>query len=197
MTAIRINLLPHREQRRAMQQKTLVAMAVAAALAGLLVVGIGHVVIAGMQDTQAKRNAFLTQEIARLDARIKEIAELKEKTNSLLARKQVVESLQVNRAQMVHLFDEMARRMPDGLYLKSFKQAGEKLTFQGYAQSSARVSTLMRNIEASEWMAAPTLIEVHAATLNKLRVHEFILEARQVAPKVASPEDGMGEAGKP
>lgn len=198
MNTIRINLLPHREQRRARQQKALIALLAAAALAGLAVVGIGHLVIARMQDHQAQRNAFLKAEIAKLDAQIKEIAQLREKTNALLARKQVIEELQVHRAEAVHLFDELARRMPDGMYLKSFKQTGNRLNLTGYAQSSARVSVLMRNIEASPWLDAPRLIEVKVSNQNNLRVNEFALEAQQIVPDNAA-EGGAsdGKAGQP
>jgi type IV pilus assembly protein PilN len=182
MTAIRINLLPHREEKRAQQQKALVAMIVSAALAGLAVVIIGHIMINGMIDHQNRRNDFLKQEIAKLDEQIKEISQLKAKTNALLERKKVVEALQVNRAETVHLFDELARQLPDGMYLKSLKQSGDKLTLSGFAQSSARVSTLMRNIETSKWLKAPRLIEVQAADKDKQRVNTFILEAQQTVP---------------
>lgn len=197
--AIRINLLPHREQRRALQQKTLIAMIAGAALAGLAIVAVGHFVLAGMMDRQDQRNAFLKSEIAKLDVQIKEIAQLKEKTNALLARKQVVETLQVNRAEVVHLFDELARQLPDGLYLKSLKQAGDKLTLTGYAQSSARVSTLMRNIEASEWLNAPRLIEVKVSKLNNQRANEFSLEAKQTVPGPPAPANAAPpkKAGQP
>lgn len=184
MSTIRINLLPHREQRRALQQKALVALLASAALAGLAAVVVGHFVIAGMKDHQDQRNAFLKTEIARLDGQIKEIAQLKEKTNALLARKQVVEALQVNRAETVHMFDELARQLPEGMYLKSLKQTGNKLILSGYAQSSARVSNLMRNIEASPWLDAPRLIEVKVSTQNNVRVNEFSLEANQTVPDI-------------
>ncbi|MDD4880563.1 MAG: PilN domain-containing protein [Gallionellaceae bacterium] len=199
MTAIRINLLPHREQRRALQQKTLVALIVGSALAGLVAVVLGHFIITGMKDQQDQRNTFLKVEIAKLDAQIKEIAQLKEKTNALLARKQVVEELQVNRAEVVHLFDELARQLPEGMYLKSIKQAGNKLTLSGYAQSSARVSTLMRNIENSQWLNAPRLIEVKTADQNKMRVNEFSLEATQTVPVAPAGSGTSSEqkAGKP
>lgn len=197
MTAIRVNLLPHREQRRALQQRTLIAVLALVALAGLLTVGIGHLVIGHMQDTQYARNNFLQLQIAELDKRINEIAELKDKTQSLLSRKQVVESLQVNRAEVVHLFDELARRLPEGMYLKGFKQAADKLNLRGYAQSSARVSALMRNIEASEWMDNPVLVEVRSATLNNRRVHEFILDAKQKVPATLPTPDTPAEAAKP
>jgi type IV pilus assembly protein PilN len=188
MTAIRINLLPHREEKRAQQQKALVAMIAASALAGLAIVIVGHMVIAGLTDRQNQRNDFLKQEIAKLDAQIKEIAQLKEKTNDLLDRKKVVEALQVNRAETVHLFDELARELPDGMYLKSLKQKDDTLTLTGFTQSSARVSALMRNIEASKWLASPRLVEVQAATQDKQRVNTFILEAKQAVP--ANPETG-------
>lgn len=201
MTAIRINLLPHREQKRAQQQKALVAMLASSALVGLALVVAGHLLISGMQDRQERRNEFLKQEITKLDAQIKEIAQLKEKTNALLARKQVVETLQVNRTEMVHLFDELAREMPDGMYLKSVKQDGDKLTLTGYAQSSARVSTLMRNIESSKWLSSPRLIEVQATDKDKQRVNTFILEAKQVVPETtpanATQATAQDKAAKP
>jgi type IV pilus assembly protein PilN len=180
--AIRINLLPHRELRRAQLQRAMVALMAGAAVAGLAIVLIGHVILSGMQSRQTARNAFLQAEIAKLDVQIAEIAKLKEKTNSLLARKQVVETLQVNRAEVVHLFDELARQLPDGMYLKSLKQTDGKLTLTGYAQSSARVSALMRNIESSEWLDAPQLVEVKVTDLNKARVNEFSLDAIQTVP---------------
>lgn len=197
--SIRINLLPHREQRRALLQKALIALIIGSALVGLAIVVLGHFVIAGMKDHQDQRNAFLKTEIAKLDVQIKEIAQLKEKTNALLARKQVVEALQVNRAEVVHLFDELARRLPDGMYLKNMKQAGNALTLTGYAQSSARVSTLMRNIEDSEWLDAPQLVEVKVANLNAIRVNEFTLGAKQTVPgQPASTEPpAKGKTGKP
>lgn len=182
MTAIRINLLPHREQKRALQQKALVAMVASAALAGLAIVVLGHITISGMQARQLERNEFLKQEIAKLDSQIKEIATLKEKTNALLDRKKVVEDLQTNRTEAVHLFDELARQLPDGMYLKSMKQSGKTITLTGYTQSSARVSTLMRNIEASKWLSNPRLIEVSSSDKEKQRVNTFSLEATQVVP---------------
>lgn len=181
-TAIRINLLPHRELRRAQLQRAMVALLAGAAVAGLAVVLLGHVILSGMQSRQAARNAFLQTEITKLDAQIAEIAQLKEKTNSLLARKNVVEELQVHRAEVVHLFDELARQLPDGMYLKSLKQSEGKLTLTGYSQSSARVSALMRNIESSEWLDEPKLIEVKVTELNKTRVNEFSLDAIQTVP---------------
>lgn len=182
MTAIRINLLPHRQIKRAQQQKAILAMLALVALVALAVVVLGHFIIAGMRDGQDRRNAFLTGEIAKLDAQIKEIAELKQKTQDLLDRKKVVEALQTNRAEVVHLFDELARRLPDGVYLKSLRQNGGTISLIGYAQSSARVSTLMRNLDESDWFESPRLIEVKSASQGGLRVHEFNLEIKTGAP---------------
>lgn len=191
MISIRINLLPHREQRRALQQKALIALMAIAAAAGIALILVGQMVLSNNLDMQNQRNELIKAETAKLDHQITEIAELKDKTNALLARKQVVEKLQVNRAEVVHLFDEISRLLPDGMYLKSLKQTGERLTITGFAQSSARVSTLMRNIETSSWLASPKLIEVKVINQNGFRVSEFSLEVAQTVP--TSPE---GKAGK-
>jgi type IV pilus assembly protein PilN len=193
MSAIRINLLPHRQIKRAQQQRLFVGMLLGAAALGALVVAGGHLLIANAKDNQTRRNELLRQEMAVLDKQIEEIKALKEKTQALLARKGVVESLQTNRAEAVHLFDELARRIPEGLYLKGLKQAGDQLSIQGYAQSSARVSTLMRNLDESPWLEAPNLVEVRAAQMDKQRVSEFNLTVRQT--KQEPPADK--EAGKP
>jgi type IV pilus assembly protein PilN len=193
MSAIRINLLPHRQIKRAQQQRLFVGMLLGAAALGALVVAGGHLLIANAKDNQNRRNELLRQEMAVLDKQIEEIKALKEKTQALLARKGVVESLQTNRAEAVHLFDELARRIPEGLYLKGLKQAGDQLSIQGYAQSSARVSTLMRNLDESPWLEAPNLVEVRAAQMDKQRVSEFNLTVRQT--KQEPPADK--EAGKP
>ena len=120
----------------------------------LAVVGLGHVVIAARIDNQNSRNNLLKGEIAKLDEQIKEIDRLRDQTQALLARKQVVETLQANRTEAVHLLDQLVRQLPDGVYLKSVKQNGTRVTLTGYAQSNARVSTLMRNIEGSPWLTA-------------------------------------------
>ncbi len=196
MTSIRVNLLPHRQIKRAQQQRNLLAMVGLVTLLALATVVLGHFIIAGMKDAQDRRNVFLKDEIAKLDAQIKEIAELKKKTDDLLERKKVVESLQTNRAELVHLFDEIARRLPDGVYLKGLKQNGSTVALQGYAQSSARVSTLMRNLDESDWFSAPRLIEVKSASQGGLRVHEFSMEVQHSAPQIPAPEGAAVDAGK-
>ena len=172
---VRINLLPHREQKRQARQRQFVSLAIGLAVLGIAMVGLGHVVIAARIDNQASRNKLLQEEIVKLDEQIKEIDKLREQTQALLARKQIVETLQANRTEAVHLLDQLVRQLPDGLYLKSVKQNGGKVTLVGYAQSNARVSTLMRNIEGSPWLATPELVEIKSVPLEKQKVNEFTL----------------------
>jgi type IV pilus assembly protein PilN len=178
MTPIRINLLPHREMRRARQQRLFALLAVATVVAAVAIVAAGHMVLMGQKANQDERNALLQQEIVKLDAQIAEIRELREKTQDLLARKDVVESLQSNRGEAVRLFDELVHRIPDGLYLKSVKQTGDQIALSGYAQSSARVSSFMRALNDADLFAEPVLVEVKAARVGPLRVNEFALNVK-------------------
>lgn len=172
---IRINLLPHRAEKRRAKQVQFIAFSVVALVIGAVIVGFVHVAISTQISYQERRNAYLNQEIARLDKQIEEIKKLREQTQSLLARKNVVENLQSTRSDVVHLLDQLLRILPDGIYLKSVKQSGYQISLVGYAQSNARVSTLMRSIEDSPWLESPTLIEIHAATASGARVSEFSL----------------------
>ena len=157
---VRINLLPHRAQKRAARKRQFVSLAVLLGIAALTVVGVVHLVLASEIDAQNSRNKLLKTEIAKIDDQIKEIDKLRDQIQQVLARKQVVESLQANRNEAVHLLDQLVRQLPDGIYLSSVKQTDAKVQIVGYAQSNARVSTLMRNIEASPWLAKPELVEV-------------------------------------
>ena len=157
---VRINLLPHREQKRAARQRQFVSIAVSLAILGLAVVGLVHGFLTAQIDNQKSRNALLKTEIAKLDEQIKEIDKLRDQIQQVLARKQVVETLQANRSEAVHLLDQVVRQLPDGIYVKAIKQVGTKVTLTGYAQSNARVSTLMRNIEGSPWLGQPELVEI-------------------------------------
>ena len=183
---VRINLLPHREQKRQARQRQFVSLAIGLAILGIAVVGLGHVVIAARIDNQNSRNRLLTTEIAKLDEQIKEIDRLRDQTQALLARKQVVETLQANRTEAVHLLDQLVRQLPDGVYLKSVRQTGTRVTLIGYAQSNARVSTLMRNVENSPWLGSPDLIEIRSIALDKQKVNEFTLavQVKRAAPAV-------------
>jgi len=171
----RINLLPHREERRKRARQHFFVVAGGTAVLGVLVVGLMHTFYAAKIETQTDRNRFLKSEIVKLDKDIAEIKKLRDEIQALLARKQVIETLQADRAQTVHLLDELVRQMPDGVYLRSVKQAGLRVNLQGYAQSNARVSTLMRNIESSPWLERPELVEVKASSIDKRRLSEFTL----------------------
>ncbi|MEO6146943.1 MAG: PilN domain-containing protein [Sulfuriferula sp.] len=193
---IRINLLPHREVKRAARQRQFTLLLGSVALLSIAVVVLGYLALDARLNTQANRNAYLKTEIAKLDKDIAAIKGLKEQTRALLARKQAVETLQTNRSNEVHLLDQLVRLLPEGLYLKSIKQTGNTINLQGYAQSSARVSSLMRNLEASPWLESPTLVEIHAATVQGLRANEFNLNVQQKQPQ-SSIEDQSKNGGKP
>jgi len=193
MTAARVNLLPHREERRKAARQHFFVVAGGTAVIGALVVVAMHGFYAAKIDTQNERNRFLKGEIAKLDKEIAEITKLKSEIQALLARKQVIETLQTDRAQTVHLLDELVRQMPEGVYLKSVRQQGLKVSVIGYAQSNARVSTLMRNIESSPWLNNPGLVEVKATTVGKRRVSEFNLNFQV---KRDEAKDASKDAGK-
>lgn len=173
---IRINLLPHREEKRKARRQQFFSLLGMVSILAALVVFLVYSVIAGYVASQEAKNDFLKKEIAVLDKDIEQIKGLKEQTQALLARKQVIESLQRDRAEAVHLLSELVTQMPEGVYIRSIKQDGRKVSLSGYAQSNARVSTLMRNIEASSWLERPILIEIKAVTVDKRRLNEFNLD---------------------
>ena len=159
---IRVNLLPHRAEKRRARQIQFILLSAISFVLGAVVVGLVHAAISTQISYQERRNNYLKQEISILDKQIEEIKKLREQTQSLLSRKTVVENLQSTRSDVVHLLDQMLRILPDGVYLKTLKQKGNQISLVGFAQSSARVSTLMRSIEDSPWLDTPTLIEVHS-----------------------------------
>lgn len=171
----RINLLPHREMRRKEQQKQFfIMLGIVVAIAGG-VWFVVHTYLDSALTNQQARNKYLEGEIVKLDKEIAEINKLKEQTAALLKRKQVVETLQDNRAEVVHLLDQLVRQLPDGMYLKSIKQQGTKVTITGYTQSQARVSTLMRNLEGSQHLQNANLVEIKAAAAGGQRINEFTM----------------------
>jgi type IV pilus assembly protein PilN len=189
MTNARINLLPHREERRKRARSHFFVLIGGTAALGALIVGLMHTYYAEKIDTQQSRNQYLKTEIAKLDKEIAEINKLKDEIQALLARKQIIETLQADRAQTVHLLDDLVKRMPEGVYLKSLSQKGLRINVTGYAQSNARVSTLMRNVEASPWLENPELVEVKAASVDKRRVSEFnmYMSLKRIAVEAAKP----------
>lgn len=189
---IRINLLPHREEKRKARRHQFYALSgLIVVLAGLIALLV-HTVIAGRIEDQQASNDFLKREVAVLDKRIDEIKRLKEQTDALLSRKQVIESLQANRTEAVQIFNELARQVPEGVYLNSIKQTGAKVHIVGFAQSNARVSTLMRNLGGSPLFGQPVLVEVRAVVQNNRPVNQFILD---VGIERAKPEQGKPVAG--
>jgi type IV pilus assembly protein PilN len=187
----RINLLPHREERRKRARQHFYVLAGGTAVVGALIVVAVHGFYAARIETQIDRNRFLKNENTKLDKEIAEIQKLKDEIQALLARKQVIETLQTDRATTVHMLEQLVRQMPEGVYLKSVTQKGMRVNLLGYAQSNARVSTLMRNIEASPWLAAPGLVEVKASTVEKRRVSEFVMNLSLKRP---TPEKDAGKA---
>lgn len=183
---IRINLLPHREIKRAARRRQFNYLLALTLVLAAGVIGLGQIWLSTRLDNQEERNSVLQLEITKLDSQIKEIKKIREETQALLERKQVVETLQSNRTEVVHLFDEVIRILPEGLYIKSLKQTGDEINLSGYTQSSARVSTLMRNLEGSPWFEQPTLVEIKAATVNNLRANEFSLKVKQTKPQLES-----------
>ena len=180
---IRINLLPHRAEKRRARQIQFIALSVISAVLAALVVGAVQFGISSEIAYQERRNAYLKQETAVLDTQIEEIKRLREQTQALLARKNVVEGLQSTRSDVVHLFDQMLRILPDGVYLKTLKQSGNRINLVGYAQSNARISTLMRAVEDSPWLDSPSLVEIHATGGGAARVSEFTLNFNLTKPE--------------
>ena len=175
-----INLLPWREELRKEQQRQfLTIMGLSAVLMGLIVLAI-HIQIAGMIGNQSSRNDFLKNEISKVEKQIKEINTLAQEKKSLLARMEVIETLQRNRPEVVHLFDEIVKVMPEGTYLNSMSQSGKSLALNGAAQSNARVSALMRNIDASPWLSSPQLQIIKKEGASQEDERNFILRATQI-----------------
>lgn len=170
---IRINLLPHREEAKKAKREQFYVLTGLVSVLGALIVFAIFTLIDGQLTAQTSNNDFLKQEISLLDKELDQIKRLKEQTQALLARKQVIENLQRDRGETVYLLSEMVKQVPEGVYIKTLKQDGLKVSLAGYAQSNARVSALMRNIEASEWLEAPQLVEVKAGVLNGRRINEF------------------------
>ncbi|MDO8894134.1 MAG: PilN domain-containing protein [Nitrosomonas sp.] len=175
---IRINLLPHRELRRKARQQLIIVLAGLVGLLAIVVVMSIQTIGAGKIDYQNGRNQYLTDQIAILDTEIAEIKEIKAQTKELIARKQVVETLQSSRSEVVVLLDQLVRLLPDGVYLQSVKQDDHNITLVGYAQSNAWVSVLMRNLESSQWLESPLLIEIKAMTVNNTRQNEFNMKIK-------------------
>ncbi len=186
-----INLLPWREELRQERKKQFLTM-----LAGALILTAGLVYLAlsqvqGMVSHQESRNQTLQREIAQLDEKIREIDQLRETRADLVARMQVIEELQQRRTEIVHLFDELVSTLPEGIYLTSLSQSGGNISVEGVAQSNARVSVYMKNLDDSDWLADPQLQVIETRGERPNRFSQFSLQVRQTVPA----ETTAGEEG--
>ncbi len=181
----RINLLPWRDELRTQRRNQFYAAMGGAFGVAALVVLIGVLIMDMIIDAQRDRNQYLKYEIAALDARIKEIIDLEEKKDKLVARMEIIEELQQSRPEVVHVFEELVYTLPDGVYLQSIKQQGQRIEIKGSAESNTRVSALMRNIDKSEWLENPQLeiVEVKKKRGAESRLSEFTVFASGVRIK--------------
>lgn len=185
----RINLLPWREELRRQRRTEYLSILGACALAAAGVWFAIHMYFNALIEQQQRRNAFLTAEIKLLDKKIAEIKALEKEKENLIARMKAIETLQTSRPIVVHLFDELVSTLPDGVYLTSINQSGETVTVKGVAQSNARVSNYMRNVEASEWVRDPKLSIIQSKTQDGKRTADFTLTIKQVKTKAGTGED--------
>ena len=185
---VKINLLPHREEKRKQRKKAFVTLLVMCAIVGgAIVLGVGGF-IANNISNQNQRNTFIKGENAKLDNEIKEIATIKQEIDALKARQQAVEDLQGDRNQPVYLMDELVQQVPEGVYLRSFKQDGQRVVMSGYAQSNERVSELLRNLSNnSPWLERPDLIEIRSTNQGQgkdlKRVFDFTVNVGIKRPR--------------
>jgi type IV pilus assembly protein PilN len=188
----RINLLPWREELRQERQKqymTLMALCMALAVA---IVGLIHFQMSNKIDYQNSRNQFLNNEISKLDKEIQEIRELQKVRKSLVERMEVIQSLQGSRPSIVHLFTELVTTVPNGVYLKSLEQSNDVLRIVGEAESNARVSSYMRNLNDSDWLKDPNLDVIQIEDKKVTRISSFILSVKQTSPKESDDKDKLG-----
>ena len=191
----RINLLPWRAELRKQQQKDFLAAILLSLVVTLAAFLLVRTHIASRIDYQAQRNQFLESEIAIVDKKIKEIQDLEAKKKRLLSKMEIIQQLQSSRPEIVHLFDEIARTLPEGVQLTDLIQTDKSLTVNGYAQSNSRVSAYMRNLESSRWLKAPvlTIIESKNDKESKKGRSRFTLEIKQGSEK-AGEKKGNGDS---
>ena len=175
----RINLLPWREEERRTRQREFGVAAAGAVIGGVAVIMLTMLVFAQMISAQESRNNRLTAEIIQLEKSIEEIDGLERQKERLLARMEIIDRLQKSRPEVVHLFDELVRQLPEGVYLTGMKQTGARIEIRGIAQSSTRVSALMRQIDASDWLTDPEVERVETTDIGSSRQAEFVVYLKQ------------------
>ena len=192
MIITQINLLPWREEQRQELKKQFVVTAVVTCVFAAAIVGLIHFQMQAKIDYQLSRNTFMTNEIAKVDEEIKEIKELQKVRRSLIERMEVIQDLQGSRPSIVHLFTEIVSSVPNGVYLQSLTQKGSNLNITGEAESNARVSTYMRNLQSSAWLKDPnlTIIEIEDKTVN--RISTFTLTVKQTSPNATDEDSDEG-----
>ncbi len=187
----KINLLPWREELRKQKQQDFIAAIGAGVAFTSLLFFLVYLQIEGMKEYQQKRNSILSEEIRLVDKKIHEIRDIESVKKQLLTKIEVIQNLQESRPQIVHLFDEMAKSTPDGVFLTNFKQTGNALSVKGKAQSNARVSAYMRGIDASPWLESPLLQVIQGqGRLKNGQLSDFSMLAKQGVEKPIDLEGG-------
>lgn len=172
----RINLLDWRAERRARRKQQFTVMMGLGFVVSATLVALGYLGMTRAVDGQMERNQFLTQQIAELDVKIKEIQDLEKTRQNLLSRMRVIEQLQQSRSATVHFFDEIVNTIPDGVYITGLKQSGQNITIDGVAESSGRISAYLKNLDSSPWFKDPRLVVIKTGEKNKQRNSEFQLQ---------------------
>ncbi len=193
----RINLLPWREEQRKERMKQFQTIAGLAAFLMVAIIILVHIRVGGIIENQVSRNNYLKKEIKTLEKQIAEIKELEKEKSNLLARMNIIQQLQSSRPQVVHVFDQMVSTIPGGVYLTSIKNIGPSITFDGFAQSNARVSSYMRNIDDADWLTSPRLDVIKTINDKGQRISKFTLVVKQTTPaakKAAEAEAAEQEA---
>lgn len=190
-----INLLDWRGERRTRRKQQFLAMLGIGAGASAAAVLIGLFLMKGALANQQDRNAYLTQQIAEMDLKIKEIEDLERVKSNLLARMQVIEELQASRTASVHFFDEIVNTLPEGVTLSSIKQKGTQVTLTGVAESNGRVSTYMKNLDDSEWFADPKLVIIKTTEKSGQRTAEFTLQVKNLTKAQPNPDGSAATGG--
>jgi type IV pilus assembly protein PilN len=183
---IRINLLPHREEKRKARRKQFYVLLGLVSVLAALIWFLGFSLINRQITQQNDANEFLKREITSLDKEIDEIKKIQDQTNALLSRKRVIEALQANRTETVHLFNELAKQVPEGIYLRNLTQTGQKIAITGYAQSNARITTFMNNLDESPLLERSTLVETKADVVGNRRLNAFSITT-MISRQTAAP----------
>jgi len=178
----RINLLPWREELRKERMKQFQTIAGLAAFLMVAIIVLVHIRVGGIVENQLSRNSYLNKEIKTLEKQIAEIKELEKEKSNLLARMNIIQQLQSSRPQVVHVFDQMVSTIPAGVFLTSIKNIGPSITFDGFAQSNARVSSYMRNIDDADWLTSPRLDVIKTLNEKGQRISQFTLVVKQTTP---------------